>query len=59
MTKASITPPEFVPSVFDYISAFKKIEPKITGNQRKILENHYGSPGHVTTAGILPHTVGF
>ena len=59
MTKASITPPEFVPSVSEYVAAFKQIELKLTENQRKMLINHYVSPGHVTTSRNLAHSVGF
>ena len=59
MSEKSITPPEFVPSVADYVAAFKQIEPKITENQRKMLVNHYESPGHVTTSHNLAHSVGF
>lgn len=59
MAKASITPPEFVPSVADYVAAFKQIETKMTENQRKMLVNHYASSGHVTTSRNLAHSVGF
>lgn len=59
MSKASITPPEFVPSVSDYVAAFKKIKSKITKNQRKMLINHYASHCHVTTSGNLAQSVGF
>lgn len=45
-----IKPPEFVPSVSDYVSAFRKIEKQMTLKQREMLEVHYGWYCHVTTA---------
>jgi hypothetical protein len=42
--------PEFVPSVKDYIKAFKKIEAKIKPKQREMLLTHYEQICHVTTA---------
>jgi len=59
MARSSIIPPKFVPSVSNYVAAFKEIEPKITENQRKMLANHHASPGRVTTSRTLARSVGF
>jgi hypothetical protein len=59
MTKETITPPVYVPSVSDYVAAFKKIESRMTDNQHKMLVNHHASPGYVTTSRNLGHSVGF
>ena len=59
MTKETITPPVYVPSISDYVAAFKKIESKMTDNQHKMLVNHHASPGYVTTSRTLAYSVGF
>jgi hypothetical protein len=59
MAERSTTPPEFVPSVSEYVVAFKKIEDKMNGKQRELLRNHHDSPSRVTTATELGHSVGF
>ena len=58
MTEESITPPVYVPSVSDYVTAFKKIESKMTDKQHKMLVNHHASPGYVTTSSSLAYSVG-
>ena len=59
MTEELIAPPVYVPSVSDYVAAFKKIESRMTDNQHKMLVNHHASPCHVTTARELAHSVGY
>ena len=59
MTEELIAPPVYVPSVSDYVAAFKKIESRMTDNQHKMLVNHHSSPGYVTTSRNLAHSVGF
>src|SRR5687768_12834348 len=51
--------PEFVPSVKEYVAAFRMIEGKMTKNQRKMLINHYNSDCYITTATDLSRTVGY
>jgi hypothetical protein len=51
--------PEFVPSVNDYIKAFKKIEAKITPKQLDMLVTHYEQVCHVTTARDLALIIGY
>ena len=53
------TPPERVPSVADYISAFRLVEKKINPNQRKILQLHYYSDCRTTTATDTAIAMGF
>ena len=43
-------PPKLVPSVKDYVSAFRKIENELKPNQFKMLEKHYNCNCHITTA---------
>ena len=59
MTEELIAPPVYVPSISDYVAAFKKIESRMTDNQHKMLVNHHASPGYVTTSRNLAHSVGF
>ena len=42
--------PEFVPSVEEYVTAFRMIEEKMTEKQRKMLMEHYKSFCYITTA---------
>lgn len=42
--------PKLVPSVKDYVSAFRKIEAEMKPNQCKMLKEHYKSDCHITTA---------
>ena len=44
MTENSIIPPEFVPSVSEYVAAFKKIKDKMNDKQRELLRNHHDFP---------------
>ena len=44
--------PAFVLSVEQYIAAFRMIEGKMTGNQRKMLTEYYNSFCHLTTATV-------
>ncbi len=43
-------PPAKVPSVSEYVSAFRQIEHKLTKKHKAMLELHYKSYCHVTTA---------
>lgn len=51
--------PELVPSVKEYISAFRMIEKLMTEKQRKMLIENYKSYCHVTTATELALLVGY
>src|SRR5690349_9466893 len=51
--------PEFVPSVEDYVAAFRMIEERITRNQRQMLIEHYNSYCHITTATDMAIAVGY
>lgn len=51
--------PEKVPSVKEYVSAFQKIESRMTEKQKKMLIEHYNSNCHVTTATDLALLVGY
>jgi hypothetical protein len=51
--------PEKVPSVKEYVAAFRKIENKITEKQRQMLIEHYNSNCHVTTATDMAIKVDF
>jgi hypothetical protein len=42
--------PEFVPSVSDYVAAFKEIEGQMTDKQFQMLREHYKSFCYITTA---------
>ena len=46
-------PPEFVPSVSNYLYAFKEIEDQMTNNHFLLLQAHYNSDCHITTATTL------
>jgi len=52
-------PPEFVPAVSDYVSAFTMIEEQMTEKQREMLIEHYKSYCRVTTATDLALLVGY
>jgi hypothetical protein len=51
--------PEYVPSVQEYVAAFRKIEGRITAKQRKMLEEHYRSDCYITTATDLAQFAGY
>jgi hypothetical protein len=51
--------PQFVPSVKDYVSAFRVIEGQITKNQRKMLVEHYNSYCYITTATDMAIAAGY
>ncbi len=45
-----IRPPKSVPSVSDYVSAFKEIKDQMTDKQFQMLREHYNSFCYITTA---------
>jgi len=51
--------PEKVPSVKEYVTAFRKIENKMTEKQKQMLVEHYHSNSHVTTATDIAIKVDF
>lgn len=50
--------PVFVPSIDDYVKAFRKIDSDMRDNHRKMLAAHYNSPCHVSTARKLGQAAG-
>ena len=48
-----------LPSVAEYVTAFRAIEPKITAKQRELLRLHHASPARVISATRLAEAVGF
>ena len=48
-----------VPSVSDYVAAFRTIEPRVTDNQRELLRLHHDAPARVTSATRLATDVDF
>ena len=48
-----------VPSVSDYVAAFRAIEPRITAKQRQMLVAHHAAPARVISARRLAQDVGF
>jgi len=48
-----------VPSVSDYIAAFRALEPRITPKQRELLLVHHAAPARVISATRLAEAVGF
>ena len=59
MSELTNTPPEFVPSIAEYVAAFQKIESQMTENQRKMLEIHAVSPCYMITARELAQAIGY
>jgi hypothetical protein len=51
--------PEYVPSVSEYVEAFKKIRPDMTDKQYEMLINHCRIHCHITTAQELAESVHF
>lgn len=51
--------PKKVPNVKEYVTAFQKIENKMTEKQMQMLIKHYNSDCHVTTATDLALHVGY
>jgi hypothetical protein len=51
--------PEKVPSVKEYVAAFREIENKITKKQKQMLVEHYNSNCHVITATDMAIKVDF
>ena len=51
--------PHFIPSVKEYVSAFRSVEYQITAKQKVMLETHYGWYCRVITATDLALQVGF
>ena len=49
--------PELVPSVEEYVNAFKKIESQMTDKQKEMLVAHYERYCHVVTARDLAFLV--
>jgi len=43
-------PPEFVPSVSDYVSTFREIKGQMIDNQFRMLKTHYNSYCYITAA---------
>ena len=48
-----------VPSVSDYVAAFRAIEPRVSEKQRELLRVHHDAPARVISATRLADTVGF
>ena len=48
-----------VPSIADYVAAFRAIEARLTPKQRELLLVHHGSQARVTSATRLAEVVGF
>jgi hypothetical protein len=48
-----------VPTVAEYVTAFRAIEQRITPNQRRLLLAHHAAQGRVLTATRLAEVVGF
>ncbi len=48
-----------LPSVAEYVAAFRAIESRITEKQRLLLELHHRAPAHVISATRLATEVGF
>lgn len=59
MTNPTNKYPKYVPTVSEYVEAFKKIEPKMNEKQFEMLDKHYQSRCHVTTATDLALAVGY
>lgn len=51
--------PEYVPSVTEYVAAFRKVKNRITAKQKQMLIEHYNSYCHVTTATDMALKVNF
>ena len=48
-----------VPSVSDYVAAFRAIEPRVSEKQRELLRVHHDAPARVISATRLADAVGF
>jgi hypothetical protein len=48
-----------VPTVAQYVAAFRAIHSRITENQKKMLQFHHRAPGHVVSATLLANDAGF
>jgi hypothetical protein len=48
-----------LPTVAEYVVAFRAIEPEITEKQREMLRAHHASPARVISASRLAEEVGF
>jgi hypothetical protein len=59
MTETAHPYPRLVPTVAEYVAAFKKIEGIIHEKQREMLIKHHGCAGHVTTSLELSGLVGY
>ncbi len=59
MNQERFVHPEYVPSAAEYAVAFKKIEPRMTENQRRMLIAHHDAPCWVISAQDLAKAVDF